>query len=206
MNNIAQRIYSHLLINNKIDSDYTTIENFKNILNNNPEKFFFFNDDYFWEKIQDIIKENNGDLVYKLANSLIKRTFPDIKDDTFFSNNFKSEILVNYSQILSNNTKFKNGLDEFNKKISQFNKDGQKYFGVCIEKSIAPEAIAKEYQDDKQINIIVQKNNCKNIMDLKNQFFQLFLFDNQAENNDGKNNNIKELKSFKVYDFNKILN
>ena len=43
-------------------------------------------------------------------------------------------------------------------------------------------------------------------MDLKNQFFQLFLFDNQAENNDGKNNNIKELKSFKVYDFNKILN
>lgn len=206
VNNVAQRIYSYLLINNKIDSNYTTIENFKNILNNDPEKFFFFNDDYFWKKIQDIIDENNGDLVYKLAKSLIKRTFPDIMDDTFFRNNFKSEILVNYCQILSNNTKFKTCLNEFNKKISQLNKNGQKYFGVCIEKSIAPEAIAKEYQDDKQINIIVQKNNCKSIMELKNQFFQLFLFDNKAENNDDKNNNIKELKAFKVYDFNKILN
>ena len=206
VNNIAQRIYSYLLINNKIEHDYASIKDFKRILNETPEKYFFFNDDYFWLKIKDIIIENKNNIVSKLAKSLIERKFPKTMPASFFKEQFTSNILVNYSQILGQTIEFKKSMEEFNNKIEELNNDNGKYFGVCIEKDIAPEVIVRNYIDDKQINIIIQDSICENMMHLKNQFFQQFMVENKAEETDNKKEELKELKAFKIYDFSNILN
>ena len=97
-------------------------------------------------------------------------------------------------------------MEEFNNKIEELNNDNGKYFGVCIEKDIAPEVIVRNYIDDKQINIIIQDSICENMMHLKNQFFQQFMVENKAEETDNKKEELKELKAFKIYDFSNILN
>lgn len=208
VNNIAQRIYTYLLINDKVDKEYTSIPAFENILEENPNKFFFFNDNYFWDLLHKeiLLKENDDNIVYKLTKMLIERKFPDVKRQEFFEENFPSQLIVPYSQILDpKSSEFKTAHKDFMSKIKNLNDAGNMYFGLCLERAIVPQQNKCGFQNDGQINISYEQNKCKNIVELQNQFFQQFLKVDEGEDEDQDQDKTKELRAFKVFDFKKIL-
>jgi len=95
MNLIAQRIYSFLLTeipDFAFKHDYLIGkekgEDNQNILINNPEKYFFFNDNAFWEQINKILCDEISapPLIKTLAKNLINRKFPRILGEKEFNN------------------------------------------------------------------------------------------------------------------------
>lgn len=198
INCIAQRIYSKLLFEGKINQEYSSVDNFKKLLEDNPDKFFFFNDNYFWQQIQNITNSGKkSDLIYKLSHMLINRKFPEIKNQAFFDEHFKNNKLINTHCQITDNTDYEKAKEVFQNKINELNSQGFYLHGASIRREIASPGIY----------IITPDKQCKDIIDMPNQFFKQFISNQNAENAtfEDKDKN-KELKVFRIYDFKNILN
>lgn len=200
MNSIAQRLYTKCLFENKIDEEYTSISKFNKLLENEPEKFFFFNDDYFWKKVKEILNTVQKDnITYKLASALIQRKFPEVKKQDFLNKHFGEKSYINmHCQIISKKD-YDSNKETFINKIKTLNNSAEGtscLYGTPITRDIATSGI----------NIITSDKKCKDIVEMPNHFFQQFMAFEKAEKNTLKQNeNIKGLKIFRVYDFQNIL-
>lgn len=199
VNNIAKRLYTKLLIDKKIDEEYSTVNNFKSLLENSPNKFFFFNDDYFWKQIHKILSSKQKNMTYKLANMLVNRQFPEVEKQNFFNKHFSNSNLINsHCQITGNETEYKKAKACFENKIKELNKKEKKFlYGTPISEKIVCDDIFIQVSD---------KLKCKKIIDMPNHFFQQFITNENSENNtDEQNTARKTLKIFRVYNFENIL-
>lgn len=206
VNSIAQRIYTYLLVNNFMDEDpYKDLDGIKKILNDNPNNFFFFNDDYFWSKIKAILNNPklHSPLIVKLSEILIKREFPEVLRYDFFEEFFNEKDNINYhSQILKKDDDLDKDIEKFKNKINTLNKTSNKYVGFCIQREIISVDNKKEnYLENEDINIHLKNGSCKSIIGFPNQFLNTFIDKDPNENKYYP----KQLYTFKVYDFQKLI-
>ena len=204
MNFVAQRLYTYMLSNNIIDEDFRDIKGLKNLLEHEPERFFFFNDNYFWHKIYEILyisPNKHPKNVIKLAKMIVNRQFPDIMKNDFYEEHFFDKDKIRpLKRLYKEHEKPSKSL--FYKEIQKLNKQkGNHYIGIPIERSILSLDDDEKFDlENEDINIHINDNNCKNIIDFKNQFLQAFIYENN-----NKQKKSKCISTVIIYDFAKIL-
>ena len=203
INLIAQRLYTYMLSNNMIDADYSNIDGLKALLENNPNKFFFFNDNYFWNRLYEILysqRKKHPKIITKLAEMLVKRNFPEIMNSDFYEQHFDNKDKISpLKRLCEKEENPSNNILE--KKIRKLNKQqGNYYIGIPIEKSILSlDDNEKNDLENEDINIHIDNKKCKNIIDLNNQFLQAFIYENKS-----KQKKSKCIRAAIIYDFNNI--
>ncbi len=185
VNNIAQRMFTSLLVQGKLrESSFKDLDGIKTILKEEPEQFFYFNDNYFWEEIKHILKnkdDNYGTLIPKLAEMLVKRKFPEVKKSEFFDSYFGKDEhskIKYFNQILIDDDKLKKDKKRFKEQIECLNSKNKNYnyLGFAIDRDIIKIDRKKEvYFENNDINIHLKNCECENILNFPDQFFSQFI-------------------------------
>lgn len=219
VNFIARRIYSYLLINNKIKK-FNSMENIEELIEK-PEEFFFFNDAFFWTEIEKIVSKPNkyASIIVKLSKMLINRQFPKLLSQSDFYNILKRKGIssdIQYQPSINLQKDMKEMIQTFKKAFQ----DDEYIVPVPIEKEIIKVSSEESMGESKQynnsckkpsrkdldakflknedINITTNNITCKLITVSsiqQNQFLNLFY--------DGKE--VKLLYIFRLYDFSRYL-
>ena len=219
VNFIARRIYSYLLINNKIKK-FNSMENIEELIEK-PEEFFFFNDAFFWTEIEKIVSKPNKytSIIVKLSKMLINRQFPKLLSQSDFYNILKRKGIssdIQYQPSINLQKDMKEMIQTFKKAFQ----DDEYIVPVPIEKEIikvsSEESMgeSKQYNNSRKkpsrkdldakflknedINITTNNITCKLITVSsiqQNQFLNLFYDEKE----------VKLLYIFRLYDFSRYL-
>ncbi len=181
LNCIAQKLNTFMLSlknKEKYENKYNTKEEFEKLIFS-PNEYFFFNDIFFWNKIEHLIKSKNEGIkeIKKLANILMTNNVPtlltkkdinnetgikDIKIDSFYGtispkDKFYDEILKKDYLVPIQVTRdiFRTGKSEDNDEINISFCDSNKYCTKICRKTLY----------------------CKNITDIKNETILNFFMD-----------------------------
>ncbi len=219
VNFIARRIYSYLLINNKIKK-FNSMENIEELIEK-PEEFFFFNDAFFWTEIEKIVSKPNkyASIIVKLSKMLINRQFPKLLSQSDFYNILKRKGIssdIQYQPSINLQKDMKEMIQTFKKafqddeyivpfpiekeiiKVSSEESMGEsKQYNNSCKKPSRKDLDAK-FLKNEDINITTNNITCKLITVSsiqQNQFLNLFY--------DGKE--VKLLYIFRLYDFSRYL-
>lgn len=214
-NFIARRIYSYLLINNKIEK-FNSLKRIEELIEK-PEEFFFFNDSFFWRELEKIIlnPEQYSITIVNLSRTLVNRQFPKLLDEKQFYDSLKKKGLslnIQYQPSIN----ISKEMEQIIKTFKNAYLDDEDIVPVPIEKNIIKvtsekilgesknldstkqsdcEALELSYLKNEDINITTNNKTCRLITNSnKNnkQFLNLF-FD--------KNKLPKCLHIFRLYDF-----
>lgn len=168
LNLIACRLNIFMLLADQdktYHNKYNTIDAYKQLISD-PQKFFFFNDNYFWDKIEKIITSNdNLGIIKSFSNRLINKKIPKILGIKDFKEIFEDLKEKKYEDVISYSSKLlpidfsgKPEVEEYFK--SKVRNKSSNYFPVIITKDIfSPKNsevtanVPKEYLNDKNINI-----------------------------------------------------
>lgn len=194
LNLVAQRLYTYILLKEKKD-----LVVFKNEILE-EDFYFFFNDEYFWNKIQKLfIDKTLPKIIRHLLEILIKNKIPkNIGRKAFIdlvSNEFSYAGIIKPKIAKSKQTNFKKkGVNENN------------YLPVILEKEIIKDKLEEinNFSEDENINILLCSeshtgsncNNCtsinvKSLVELEECFIDTFYTDDKKP---------KYLYKFLIYD------